>query len=58
MITREQFIAATGREPQNDDLERCNCAYAGTMGHLCCGWNEQRNLPQFECGPLPLHRTN
>lgn len=50
MITREIFIAATGREPENDDLERCNCPKAGQIGHWMCGWNEEKNLPQFEVG--------
>lgn len=26
-ITREQFIAATGREPVDGDLERANCPF-------------------------------
>lgn len=50
LITAEQFKAATGREPEQDDLERCNCPKAGQMGHWQCGWNEGRNLPQFMCG--------
>ena len=50
MITREQFIAATGRAPQNDDLERCNCPRAGQLGHWGCGWNKARDLPQFMVG--------
>lgn len=28
-ITAEQFAEATGRQPENDDLERCNCDKAG-----------------------------
>lgn len=50
-ITKVRFISATGLEPVDDDLERCNCPKAGTVGHFCCGWNEQRNAPQFLCGP-------
>jgi hypothetical protein len=58
MITREKFIAATGREPEDDDLERCNCEQAGQLMHLCCGWNDEFNCPQYEVGPLPIKRTN
>lgn len=52
-ITREKFIAATGREPEQDDLERCNCRFAGDIMHRFCGWNEAHDKPQFEVGPLP-----
>jgi hypothetical protein len=52
MITREQFIAATGRAPIEDDVARVNCAEAGRAGHLCCGWNSEANKPQFEIGPV------
>jgi hypothetical protein len=51
MITRADFIKATGREPVQDDLERCNCMEAGTIGHLCCGWDRVANKPQFDVGP-------
>jgi hypothetical protein len=47
MITAEQFKAATGHEPKDDDLERSNCHRAGTMGHFHCGWDHSRNLPEF-----------
>ena len=50
-ITVEKFRQATGREPTDDDLERCNCALAGEIGHLSCGWNEEQGRPQFEIGP-------
>ena len=52
MITRQQFIEATGREPVQDDLERVNCPKAGTPGHWMCGWNKAHNRPQFEVGPV------
>jgi hypothetical protein len=51
-ITAEYFERATGRKPEDDDLERCNCPYAGTIMHTCCGWNEEHNRPQFEVGPI------
>lgn len=51
MITRERFMKATRREPEHDDLERCNCSKAGEIGHFCCGWNEAQELPQFDVGP-------
>ena len=50
-ITREKFIEATGREPEDDDLQRCNCREAGMLMHLCCGWNYKHNKPQFMIGP-------
>ena len=49
-ITREKFVARVGREPEQDDLERCNCPQAGEIGHWCCGWNDERDLPQFIVG--------
>ena len=50
-ITRKQFIAATGEEPMDDDLDRCNCIKAGQAGHYSCGWNHKHNLPVFMVGP-------
>lgn len=49
-ITREKFIEAVGREPKEDDLERCNCKTPGKIGHLLCGWCYECNLPIFICG--------
>jgi hypothetical protein len=46
-ITAEQFEAATGYAPQDDDLERCNCDKAGEPMHIHCGWDRERNLPEF-----------
>lgn len=58
-ITREKFVQATGREPQDDDLERCNCQSAGRAAHSCCGWSEEHDKPQFEIGPrLPVERDH
>lgn len=48
IITREHFISATGREPEHDDLERCNCPHAGEITHSMCGWDTERNKPRFE----------
>lgn len=48
-ITEEYFEKAVGRKPELDDLERCNCKKAGTLGHLQCGWNHNSNLPNFMC---------
>lgn len=52
MITREMFIAATGREPVLDDLDRVNCPHAGEAGHFSCGWNEEHDKPQMDIGPV------
>jgi hypothetical protein len=49
MITAEDFFDATGRDPEQDDLERCNCNKAGTVGHRQCGWCPKHDKPRFEC---------
>lgn len=46
-ITAEQFKAATGNTPIDDDLERCNCELEGLPGHWHCGWNHTLNKPNF-----------
>lgn len=46
-ITAEYFEKATGRAPELDDLERSNCPDAGKPGHLCCGWDEEKDIPWF-----------
>ena len=48
LITAERFKEATGRDPENDDLERVNCPVVGGFGHFYCGWNHRLNLPRFE----------
>lgn len=53
MITEKNFKDATGREPENDDLERVNCGKAGYVGHTGCGWCYLHNLPKFECFNKP-----
>lgn len=47
MITRARFKASTGLLPEQDDLERCNCDKAGQLGHFQCGWDKERDLPNF-----------
>lgn len=49
-ITVEMFKEATGYDPIQDDLERCNCEHAGTQGHSQCGWNKALNMPVFMVG--------
>jgi len=49
---REKFIAALGREPINDDLERCECPHAGLPGHFQCGWCDACDGPRFMCTHL------
>jgi hypothetical protein len=46
----ETFKVKTGRQPENDDLERVTCDKAGTLGHMQCGWCLQCDLPVYECG--------
>lgn len=48
-ISAKKFKEATGREPENDDLERVNCEKAGKVGHWGCGWCEKHSGPRFEC---------
>lgn len=43
-----QFLRHVGREPVNDDLDRCNCDKAGEQGHKACGICEHYR-PVFEC---------
>jgi len=50
VITADQFRQATGRDPEQDDLERVNCPNAGEVGHWGCGWDKRLNLPVFEVG--------
>lgn len=47
--TREDFILATGRNPEKDDLDRINCKHAGKPGHRMCGWCRKHNKPKYEC---------
>lgn len=49
-ITAEKFIACTGYEPVDDDLDRCNCDKAGQIGHELCGWDKKRDMPNFLLG--------
>ena len=50
MIDAAQFAKATGREPEDDDLERSNCRLAGNIGHSYCGWCSEHDKPRFICG--------
>lgn len=47
VITADYFKGATGHDPKEDDLERCNCPCKGKLGHKSCGWNPYVNLPKF-----------
>lgn len=49
-ITAEIFKKYTGKDHQDDDLERCNCQKAGENWHLFCGWNHDKNQPVFYGG--------
>ena len=46
-ITAEMFKKATGVDPEQDDLERCNCDKAGQTFHMMCGWDRKQNRPKF-----------
>lgn len=47
IVTEELFEQLVGCKPIEDDLERCNCEKAGSVGHQSCGWNAETNLPVF-----------
>ena len=49
-MTATEFAAKTGRAPEQDDLERVNCAQAGKIMHWQCGWCPTHDTPHFECG--------
>lgn len=49
-ITAEWFKASVGTDPINDYLDRCNCNLAGTLGHMYCGWDDARDMPNFVPG--------
>ena len=49
-MTAEDFKLATGRMPEDDDLERVNCPKVRVPGHMSCGWNWSWNAPVFEVG--------
>jgi len=48
--TADIFILATGKVPEQDDLDRCDCLDAGTKGHELCGWDGERDMPRFVPG--------
>lgn len=43
------FIEMTGREPEQDDLDRTFCLEAGQDGHYYCGICEKCKKPRFIC---------
>lgn len=47
MISAQKFMQATGHLPENDDLDRCNCLLAGSVGHMSCGWDWDADKPMF-----------
>lgn len=49
-ITAEWFKASVGQEPGGDDLDRCNCRRPGAIGHMYCGWDDARDMPNFVPG--------
>lgn len=54
-IDAAKFKEMTGEDPENDDLDRCNCSQAGQPGHLLCGVCEH-NRPTFACHLCALKR--
>jgi hypothetical protein len=54
-IDSKYFKHCVGREPELDDLDRCNCSKAGELCHMNCGWCHECNLPVFECGHIKIN---
>lgn len=48
-INANEFKEKVGRDPVDDDLDRCNCPSAGMVGHFGCGWCYDCDLPKFMC---------
>jgi hypothetical protein len=57
-ITKKKFVEATGSEPHQDDLERCNCKHEGEVFHRSCGWCKEHDKPRFMCGCRAIKHTN
>ena len=55
MVSKEKYEKATGREPEEGELERCNCNKSGTAGHYMCGWCPVCDLPRQVCGGELAH---
>lgn len=55
-ISRAKFVERVGREPEDDELERCNCTKAKDFGHVMCGWDDEADQPMFIT--YPLHAAN
>jgi len=48
-ITKNIFRTKMGYDPEDDDLDRCNCKEAGNLGHECCGWCKIHDKPMYAC---------
>ena len=58
-ITAKYFKEKMNREPEHDDLERCNCKEIGLPGHYSCGWCTYCDWPRYVCNhPYPDNETN
>lgn len=55
MKTENDFVQATDRLPEHDELARVNCEDAGKPGHYFCGWCDRCNKPRFFCGHYAMH---
>ena len=47
-MNTKEFMLATGRMPELDDLERANCHEVGRTGHMMCGVCHEHGMPRFE----------
>jgi hypothetical protein len=54
-MTADEFTRVVGRPPEDDDLKRANCPYAGAIGHLDCGICKH-GMPVFTCGTCFLEK--
>ena len=49
LYTAEHFLHFVGHPPEQDDLDRANCPYAGSLGHQDCGVCVDHKKPIFCC---------
>ena len=47
VMDTKEFTLATGRLPENADLERVNCNEVGSVGHYMCGVCHEHSMPRF-----------
>jgi hypothetical protein len=49
-ITERHFELSVGSKPTQVDLDMVNCLLTGSPFHTDCGWNIERDMPNFVPG--------